>query len=126
MTEKNQIYKCLVCGNVVEVVNQGPGTLVCCGQPMNLLKEIAQDVGVEKHLPVIEKTSTGIKVKVGDVPHPMLEEHHIMWIEVIADGVVYRKNLNPGDKPEADFCIKADTFSVREHCNIHGVWKTSN
>lgn len=124
MTEKNQIYKCLVCGNVVEVVDNGQGTLVCCGQPMTNLKEIVQDVGVEKHLPVIEKTPTGIKVKVGDVAHPMEPDHYIQWIEVIADGKVYRKHLKPGDLPEAEFCIKADTFTVREHCNKHGLWKT--
>ena len=86
-------------------------------------KEKTQDVGQEKHVPVIEKTATSIKVKVGSVPHPMEEKHYIEWIELIADGSVYRKFLKPGKKPEAVFNIKADKVEAREYCNIHGLWK---
>ncbi len=124
MTEKLQIYKCNVCGNMVEVIHTGVGELVCCGQPMELLKEKTEDEGNEKHVPVIEKTEKGIKVKVGSVPHPMEEKHYIEWIEVIADGRAYRKFLNPGEAPEAEFEITAEKIEAREFCNVHGMWKS--
>ncbi len=124
MTVQKQVYKCNICGNIVEVLHAGAGELVCCGQPMELLKEKTEDIGQEKHVPVIEKTEEGIKVKVGSVPHPMEEKHYIEWIEVIADGRVYRKFLNPGEVPEALFQIKAENIEAREYCNIHGLWKS--
>ncbi|HHW42840.1 desulfoferrodoxin [Desulfofundulus thermobenzoicus] len=123
MTELNQVYKCNVCGNMVEVIHTGVGELVCCGQPMQLMKVNTVDASREKHVPVIEKTDGGFLVKVGSVPHPMEEKHYIEWIEVIADGVVYRQFLKPGEKPEAEFCIKAQKVTAREHCNLHGVWQ---
>ena len=91
---------------------------------MELLVERTEDVGKEKHVPVIEKTETGIRVKVGSIPHPMEENHYIEWIEAIADGVIYRRFLNPGDKPEAEFEIVAENITVREYCNVHGLWKS--
>lgn len=124
MTELKQTYKCNVCGNIVEVLHVGVGQLVCCGQPMELLKEKTEDVGREKHVPVIEKVESGVKVKVGSISHPMEEKHYIEWIEVIADDRVYRKFLNPGDKPEADFKIEADKIEAREYCSVHGLWKS--
>ncbi|MFB0499753.1 MAG: desulfoferrodoxin [Candidatus Hadarchaeaceae archaeon] len=124
MAEQKQIYKCNVCGNIVEVLHGGVGELVCCGQPMELLKEKTEDVGLEKHVPVVEKTEKGIKVKIGSVPHPMEENHYIEWVEIIADGRVYRKFLKPGDKPEAEFEIKAEKIKAREYCNVHGLWKS--
>ncbi len=123
MTEKLQIYKCEVCGNIVEMLHAGAGQLVCCGQPMNLFKENSVDAAKEKHVPVIEKTAAGFKVKVGSVAHPMEETHYIEWIEVIADGKAYRKFLNPGEAPEATFEIKAEKVTAREYCNLHGLWK---
>ena len=125
MTEVKQIYKCNICGNIVEVLHTGVGQLVCCGQPMELLKEKTKDVGLEKHVPVIEKSNGKIKVKVGSVSHPMEDKHWIEWIELVADGKVYRKFLNPGDSPEADFEIEAENITAREYCNLHGLWKTS-
>ena len=125
MIAKNQIYRCNVCGNIIEVLHVGGGQLVCCGQPMELLEEKIEDVGREKHVPVIEKTKKGVKVKVGSVPHPMEKEHYIELIETIADSRVYRKFLNPGDKPEAEFEIKAEKIETREYCNVHGLWKVS-
>jgi superoxide reductase len=122
--EVNQVYKCSVCGNIVELVHVGGGQLVCCGKPMELLAEKTADQGMEKHVPVIEKTSTGYKVKVGSIPHPMEAAHYIEWIELIADGRIYRKYLNPGDAPEAEFCIAAENVFAREYCNIHGHWKS--
>jgi len=124
MTVQKQIYKCNVCGNIVEILHTGAGQLVCCGQPMELLKEKRQDIGQEKHVPVIEKTETGIRVKIGSVPHPMEEKHYIEWIEIIADGKSYRKFLKPGDKPDAEFEIKAGNIIAREYCNLHGLWES--
>ena len=124
MTEKMQIYKCEVCGNIVEMLHGGAGELICCGQPMKLYAENTVDAAKEKHVPVIEQASPGLKVKVGTVAHPMEDKHYIEWIEVIANGRAYRQFLNPGDAPEATFCIKAETITAREYCNIHGLWKS--
>ena len=124
MVKLKEIYKCNVCGNIVEVVHASTGELVCCGQPMELLTEKVQDVGNEKHVPIIEKTATGVKVKVGSIPHPMEEKHYIEWIELHADETVYRKFLKPADNPEAEFCVTAKKLSAREYCNIHGLWKS--
>lgn len=123
MTQLKQVYKCSVCGNIVEVVHAAGGELVCCGQPMVLLQANTVDAAQEKHVPVIEKTDVGFKVKIGSVPHPMEEAHYIEWIELIADGKVYRQELKPGDAPEAEFCFKAETVSAREYCNLHGLWQ---
>ena len=123
MAKKLEIYKCAKCGNIVEVLQGGVGQLVCCGEPMELLDEKTADAATEKHVPVIEKVEAGYKVKVGSVPHPMLEEHYIQWIELLADGKAYRQFLEPGDKPEAVFNVQADSVSAREHCNVHGLWK---
>lgn len=124
MANKLEIYKCMVCGNIVEVLHGGDGELVCCGQPMKNLTAKTADEGKEKHVPVIEKISGGYKVKVGSVPHPMEEKHYIEWIEILADGVAYRKFLNPGDAPEAVFNVNAGSVSAREHCNVHGLWRS--
>ena len=126
MTQRLQVYKCEVCGNIVEVLHEGVGELVCCGQAMKLLDEQTADATKEKHVPVIEKTDAGFKVTVGSVPHPMEERHFIEWIELIADGKAYREFLNPGDAPEAAFCISAAQVTAREHCNVHGLWKATS
>ncbi len=123
MTKRLQIYKCEVCGNIVEVLHGGAGELVCCGEPMKLYEENAVDAAVEKHVPVKEATDHGLKVKVGSVEHPMTEEHYVEWIEVVADGKAYREFLKPGDAPEATFCIDAEEVVLREYCNLHGLWK---
>ena len=125
MVEVNQVYKCEICGNVVEVLHVGGGQLVCCGQNMNLLEAKTSDEGQEKHVPVIEKSRNKITVKVGEIPHPMEDSHYIEWIEIIADGKVYRKNLRPGMDPVAEFEIKANKIEAREYCNVHGLWKSS-
>ena len=123
MVEKNQVYKCGVCGNIVTVLHVSTGELVCCGQPMNLLIENTEDAATEKRVPVIEKTDSGILVKVGEVEHPMEDAHYIEWIEVIADNRRYIKYLSPGDEPQAEFNIQAEDIIVREYCNLHGLWK---
>jgi len=122
MTELNQIYKCNVCGNIVEVVHASGGTLVCCGQPMQLQKENTVDASKEKHVPVIEKTKDGFKIKVGSIPHPMEAKHYIEWIEVIDDNKIKRKYLKPGDAPEWEVCCMTKKAIVREYCNLHGLW----
>ncbi|GAB4363782.1 MAG: desulfoferrodoxin [Spirochaetales bacterium] len=124
MTAKAQIYKCDLCGNIVEVLDAGKGELVCCGEPMKLFEEKTADKSTEKHVPVIEKTPSGYKVTVGTTLHPMEEKHYIEWIELNADGVRYKKFLKPGDAPVAEFCINAEKVSAREYCNIHGLWKS--
>ena len=111
-TDRLQIYKCLKCGNMVEVIHAAGGTLACCGESMTLLKEGETDAATEKHVPVVEKVTGGFKVKVG-----------IEWIELIADGKAYRQFLKPGESPEAVFNIDADSVTAREYCNLHGLWK---
>ncbi len=123
MTERFQVYKCEGCGNIVEVLHGAQGIFTCCGQRMILQIEKKEDQGNEKHVPVVERTEKGIKVKVGSVAHPMVEGHYIEWIEVMANGQVYRKFLNPGDQPEAEFGIGPEEVQAREYCSIHGLWK---
>lgn len=123
MAKQLEIYKCEICGNIVELLHGGVGQLVCCGQPMKLMSEGLIDAATEKHVPVIEKTDTGYKVKVGSVTHPMTDEHYIEWIELIANGKTYREFLKPGGEPEAAFCISAANVTAREYCNLHGLWK---
>jgi len=124
MAKLKEIYKCTPCGDLVEVIHAGDSELVCCGQPMELLTEKLQDAGNEKHVPVIEKTATGVKVIVGSIPHPMEEKHYIEWIELHADGAVFRKFLKPMEKPEVEFCVTAKHLAARDYCNIHGLWKS--
>ena len=123
MAEKLQIYKCITCGNIVEVLHGGAGELVCCCEPMKNLVAKTADEGKEKHVPVVEKVDSGIKVKVGSVPHPMEEKHYIEWIEIISGSRAYRQFLNPGQVPEAEFAGEAGAVTALEHCNIHGLWK---
>lgn len=131
MTKLNQIYKCDICGNIVNILHEAGGELVCCGQPMHLQIEKTQDVGQEKHLPVIEhlpenicKGGDGIIVKIGAVPHPMEEAHYIEWIEIVTkDAKTGRKFLKHGEAAEVEFHTRADIIEVRAYCNIHGLWK---
>ena len=123
MAAKLEIYKCSVCGNIIEVLHGGAGELVCCGKSMENLEAKTADEGKEKHVPVIEKVDGGVKVKVGSTPHPMEERHQIEWIELLADGKAYRQFLSAGEAPEAVFNVEASTVTAREHCNIHGLWK---
>ncbi|WP_195428210.1 desulfoferrodoxin [Clostridium sp. D46t1_190503_E9] len=125
MVKKLQVYKCGICGSMVEVLNEAMGTLVCCGKPMTLLNENTVDAAVEKHIPVAVKKNGELLVKVGEVEHPMVDEHFIQWVEVITkDGEVLRKELNPGEKPQATFKVSGNVDRVREYCNLHGLWST--
>jgi superoxide reductase len=153
MTKKLQIYKCETCGNIIEVVGAGDGDLVCCGEPMVRLDEKTKDELKEKHVPVVEivdtcsylsKAGTDLKqptmayvnpqhncryrvhVKIGDVPHPMEEDHYIEWIELITETQTCKKFLKPHDAPEAAFQVTEMPIKVREHCNVHGLWANSD
>lgn len=125
MTELLQVYRCRICGNIVEVLHTGHGTLVCCGQAMQLQEEQTADYTTEKHVPVVEETAKGIRVTVGSTLHPMEEKHWIEWVQVLVDGKSYRQFLEPGAKPEAEFEVKGKEIIAREYCNIHGLWRTS-
>ncbi|MBN2796956.1 MAG: desulfoferrodoxin [Clostridia bacterium] len=124
MTKRNEVYKCEICGNIVELNHGSAGTLVCCGQNMTLLEEQTADFSTEKHVPVIEKIDGGYKVTVGSTLHPMTEEHYIEWIELIAGDTVQKVFLKPGDKPEAIFKTDATEVTAREYCNLHKLWKS--
>lgn len=126
MAERMEVYKCDLCGNIVEVLNGAGGELVCCGEPMKLQKENTVDAAQEKHVPVIEKIDGGYKVKVGSVPHPMEESHFIQWIELVAGDKAYMQFLKPGQAPEATFAIDAGSVTAREYCNLHGHWKADS
>ncbi|HBO17187.1 MAG: Desulfoferrodoxin [Candidatus Moranbacteria bacterium GW2011_GWE2_35_2-] len=125
VSEKNQIFRCNICGNIVETVNVGGAELVCCGQPMEFLVAKTEDQGMEKHIPVVEKIENGILVKIGEMAHPMQQQHYIQWIEILLkNGESCRKYLNHGDAPEAIFKIdESQIEGVREYCNVHGLWK---
>ncbi len=124
MTKQLEVYKCELCGNIVEVLHTGAGELVCCGQPMKLFVENTVDAAREKHVPVIEKIDGGYRVKLGSIPHPMEEKHYIEWIELVAGNKVLRQFLQPGDAPEAIFQTTAKDVSARAYCNLHGLWRS--
>jgi len=125
MAKFQGVYKCDVCGNMVEVLFEGKGELVCCGQPMNLLEENTVDAAVEKHIPVGEQSGNLLTVKVGSVAHPMTPEHYIQWIEVLEGSKSYKVFLKPDQDPQATFCLDPgnEPIVLREYCNLHGLWK---
>lgn len=126
MAEQNGIYKCNVCGNIVEVIEAHQGELVCCDKPMELLQPKTEDQGQEKHVPIIEIDGNKVKVKVGEIPHPMEEEHYIMLIEILKDNQVLAcSRLHPGWPPEAEFELsETEGLYARIYCNLHGAWKS--
>lgn len=123
MAKKLEVYKCSVCGNIVEILHGGDGALACCGQDMALQTENTTDAAVEKHVPVKEKVDGGWKVTIGEVAHPMTDDHYIEWVELIADGISYKKFLSPTSTPEAFFPVTNDEVTVKAYCNLHGLWK---
>ena len=124
VTKNLQIYKCEVCGNIVEVLHTGVGVLICCLKEMKLLVENSANASKATHVPVIEKIAGGIRVKAGSVPHPMEEKHYIEWIEINADGKAYRRFLKPGQAPQAEFVISDAPLAARAYCNLYGLWKS--
>jgi len=125
VTKLNKVYKCVVCGNIVEMIHIGGGQMVCCGQPMIQQAENTVDASREKHVPVVEIMGDKVHVKIGEVEHPMIPEHYIEWIEVLTTTRVYRKYLNPelNRKAETDFTVEGEVIATREYCNLHGLWK---
>jgi superoxide reductase len=123
MTERDQIYRCAICGNIVEIKHAGAGELVCCGQPMKLLAANVEDAATEKHVPIVERTEEGIVVKVGEVDHPMTPEHYIEWIELVTENKTWTVYLAPGDAPRAIFDSTVESITVYAYCNLHGLWK---
>ncbi len=125
MTKRLQIYKCEICGNIVEVLDEGAGTLICCGKPMNLINENSIEASKEKHIPFLKKINdkekNKIEIQIGEILHPMTEEHYIQWIELITEKEILRKNLNPYEEPKAIFNVK-NFISIRAYCNLHGLW----
>ncbi len=125
MAKFQKIYKCERCGNIVDVLHEGPGALVCCGVEMVLMEANSVDAANEKHVPIIEKTDNGIIVKVGEVDHPMADEHYIEWIEIINGDYSQKKFLKPGEKPQAEFYVPFnENLVARSYCNLHGLWKS--
>jgi superoxide reductase len=126
MAQQFEVYKCQHCGIIATIAHEGAGSMICCGEPMRLMKEGGTDGAKEKHVPVIEKTASGFKVKVGSAAHPMEADHWIEWIELLADGKSFRQFLKPGQLPEAEFNIRAEKATAREYCNKHGHWKADS
>ena len=124
MAERLEIYKCEQCGNIVEVLHSGVGSLSCCEHDMVLFSANTVDAAKEKHVPVVEKVEGGYKVKLGSVPHPMEDSHYIEWIELVVGDKAYRQFLKPGDAPEAVFSIDAAEVTARAYCNLHGLWSS--
>ncbi len=126
MTEKNQVYKCEICGIITEVIHSWAGQLSCCGKDMTLITENTEEAATEKHIPIIKETDEWVEILVGSVEHPMIDTHYIEWIEVITNNSIYREDLHPWLEPKAKFCVaKEDIISIRAYCNIHSLWKNS-
>lgn len=123
MAKRLDVFKCALCGNIVELLHAGDGELVCCGEPMQLMEEKSADSTTEKHVPVIEPIQGGFKVTVGSTLHPMKEEHYIEWIELITESETLITFLKPGDEPVAIFKTDEKALCAREYCNLHGLWK---
>ena len=126
MKEKVIFYRCEMCGNIVELIKDGGGELVCCGKPMKKLEPNTVDAAQEKHVPVYEKKGNILSVQVGSVEHPMTEEHYIEWIAVETPDRIQRRVLRPGEAPKAEFQIDSDKFRIFEYCNLHGLWKNES
>lgn len=124
MAKNREVYKCSVCGQMVEILDGKAPSVVCCGKPMEHMKELTVEGAVEKHVPVIEQLDNGVRVVVGEVHHPMVEAHSIQWIELITENGVYRKELCAGEKPAAEFYTCEEVLYARAYCNLHGLWRS--
>ena len=125
MLGKKAVYKCEVCGNVVEGLWNGKPAIVCCARPMTKLVPNTVDAAVEKHVPVMVRDGNKVTVKIGEVAHPMTPEHYILFVEVLAGDKVYRHDFKEGDeKAEATFLMEEQNLIARAYCNIHGFWSS--
>ncbi len=123
MNNERQFYICSVCGNMVGLIEDRGGTLVCCGQEMDRLVSGSVDAAQEKHVPFLNRQGGMLTVNVGSVPHPMTEEHHITWIAVAQGGATHRVTLKKAGQPIAQFCVDDGPMTVYAYCNLHGLWK---
>lgn len=119
-----KFFICKHCGNMVEIIQSSGAPLTCCGDHMTELVANTSDGAVEKHVPVYEIKDNLVKVTVGSVEHPMLEEHHIAWVYLKTDKGIQRKDLLVGEKPYAEFSLtyEEEVLEVYEYCNLHGLW----
>ena len=124
MVARGEVYRCSVCGNIVELLHAGRGELVCCGKPMDRVEVRREGKGGEKHLPVVTVRDGVVAIKVGLIEHPMEKSHLIEWVELVTDGVIVRRYLKPGEKPEVEFRVDVKHGRVRAYCSLHGLWET--
>lgn len=125
MTKEHKFYRCRHCGNLVGLIENAGVPMICCGEPMEELKPNTADGAQEKHVPVVTKQGDKLRVDVGEVFHPMEEKHSIQWVYLQTQRGGQRKGFDPGDKPEAVFCVIDDEpVAVFAYCNLHGLWKT--
>jgi len=121
----SRMLHCDTCGKILKIIKNGEGPLLCCGRPLSFEVEKSAEAGKEKHVPVVTKTSDGIRVSVGSIPHPMEPAHYIRWIEVHGDTFLQTAFLRPGEKPEKEFRVDpAAVTKVRAFCNVHGFWRS--
>lgn len=123
MNEKNEIYQCDICGNLVSVLKGGFGELMCCGEKMIYLKPQTGDPASEKHIPFCKEEDGTIKVQTGKHLHAMVKSHYIGFMEAQSQNLVYRKYFKPGEKPEIELSNFSKSFKMRSYCLIHGVFE---
>ena len=124
MPQRFDIYKCLICGNILEIIHNADGIPLCCAKEMKYMEENTVEASKEKHIPVLAKIDNGYEVKVGEIEHPSEEGHYIEWIELIlSNGQNLKKFINPGEHPAAQFKTDSEAVAVRAYCNLHGLWK---
>ena len=120
-----RFYVCEHCGNIIGVIHNAGVPMMCCGQKMTLLEPGTVEASHEKHSPVVEKNGDIVKVTIGSVAHPMLEEHHIAWVYLQTNRGGQRKCLPIGGEPTVSFALCDETpVAVYAYCNLHGLWKT--
>jgi superoxide reductase len=125
MKTKVAFFSCDVCGNIVELIKNGGGKLVCCGKPMVKIEANTVDASKEKHVPAATRKEGKIIVEVGSDAHPMVDEHYIEWIVLVTDTGLERVALSPGNEPKAVFYEKPENADVYAYCNLHGLWKAT-
>lgn len=122
--KNTRFYICETCGNVIGFIDGNPERLSCCGKPMQLLVANAVDASKEKHLPYLIDEGDEVIVKIGEVEHPMEEEHYISWVAQVSENETTRIRLHPGEKPEVKFkkAKNAKNATIYAYCNKHGLW----
>ena len=117
-----KFYQCSICGNIIELVDGDISRVRCCGKEMDLMVSNVKDAAVEKHVPFTDIEEDMVYVKVGEVDHPMTEDHYITWVAAVYNDSVLKYNFKPGEVPEAVFDYE-EGMVVYAYCNLHGLWK---